>query len=184
MTPSPGTNSETRRALGLAGLVVLQALCAAFFLADVLGDLGQHRDAPTSLAHNVLEFGVVLALIAGVAFGALETRRVLQRQSRIETGLRVASGAFAEVLDEFFTRWALTPAERDVALMAIKGLGVSEMAAVRGTADGTIKAQCAAIYSKAGVSGRTQLLSLFIEELLADDLMPSRGPEQSRARAG
>ncbi|NNF89876.1 MAG: helix-turn-helix transcriptional regulator, partial [Boseongicola sp.] len=33
------------------------------------------------------------------------------------------------------------------------------------------KAQNAAIYRKAGVSGRLQLISLFIEDLLADGLI-------------
>jgi len=34
---------------------------------------------------------------------------------------------------------------------------------------GTIKAQTNAIYRKANVSGRPQLMSLFVEELIADD---------------
>ena len=59
-----------------------------------------------------------------------------------------------------------------MALLAIKGLSLAEIAAVRKTKDGTIKAQCNAIYRKAGVTGRTQLLSLFIEELLAEGLIP------------
>jgi DNA-binding CsgD family transcriptional regulator len=74
-------------------------------------------------------------------------------------------------LGEHFDTWALTPSERDVALLAIKGLSISEIAEVRTTKEGTIKAQCNAIYSKAGVSGRQQLLSLFIEELMADGLV-------------
>jgi hypothetical protein len=35
-----------------------------------------------------------------------------------------------------------------------------------------VKAQSNAIYSKAGVTGRQQLLSLFIEELMHDQLVP------------
>ena len=38
------------------------------------------------------------------------------------------------------------------------------------TAPGTVKAQCNKIYGKAGVTGRAQLLSLFIEELMIDGL--------------
>jgi DNA-binding NarL/FixJ family response regulator len=59
-----------------------------------------------------------------------------------------------------------------VALFAIKGLSIAEIARVRHTKEGTIKAQCNAIYVKAGVTGRQQLLSLFIEGLMADQLMP------------
>ena len=56
-------------------------------------------------------------------------------------------------------------------MLAIKGLTIADIARVRQTKDGTIKAQCNAIYSKAGVTGRQQLLSLFIEELMNDQLV-------------
>jgi DNA-binding CsgD family transcriptional regulator len=65
-----------------------------------------------------------------------------------------------------FDEWALTRAERDVAVFAIKGLTVQEIARLRETSEGTVKAQTAAIYRKAGVSGRPQLLSLFIEDMM------------------
>ena len=165
-------SADGRRAGVLSGVVILQAVCAAFFLADVLGDLGRDPTSGASLAHNALELGVVLALILGTVFGALELRHVLTRQARIEDSLRAAGGAFGELLEEHFARWALTPAERDVAIMSIKGLSTAEMAAARGTAEGTIKAQAAAVYAKANVTGRAQLMSLFIEELLAETLVP------------
>ena len=44
-----------------------------------------------------------------------------------------------------------------MALLALKGLTIGEIAALRATREGTVKAQCAAIYRKAGVSGRPQL---------------------------
>ena len=53
-----------------------------------------------------------------------------------------------------------------MALFALKGMSVSEMAELRQTSEGTIKAQTAAIYRKAGVTGRPQLLSLFIEDMM------------------
>ena len=81
--------------------------------------------------------------------------------------MRVASGAFLELLEEHFVRWSLTPSERDVALLSVKGLSIGEIAALRETREGTVKAQCAAVYRKAGVSGRAQLLSLFVEDLMA-----------------
>ncbi|MCP5363797.1 MAG: helix-turn-helix transcriptional regulator [Hyphomicrobiales bacterium] len=127
------------------------------------------------MAENLrFETLIVAALIFGLVFTAIEIRRVLGRQKRIEQQLQVASGGFVELLEEHFDEWALTPSERDVALLSIKGLSVADMAQLRNTKDGTIKAQCNAIYRKAGVTGRTQLLSLFIEELLAEGLPPSR----------
>jgi DNA-binding CsgD family transcriptional regulator len=84
-----------------------------------------------------------------------------------------------ELLEERFDEWSLTPAEREVALFAIKGLSLSEIAGVRETSEGTVKAQTNAIYRKAGVTGRPQLLSLFIDDLMGDGLGPARDPAQS-----
>lgn len=75
-----------------------------------------------------------------------------------------------DLLDERFSEWGLTKAEADVALFAIKGLSTAEIAGLRQTSEGTVKAQTNAIYRKAGVSGRSQLLSLFIEDLMRDDV--------------
>jgi DNA-binding CsgD family transcriptional regulator len=77
-----------------------------------------------------------------------------------------------DLLEDRFADWQLTPAEREVALFAIKGLSLAEIAAVRQTSEGTVKAQTNAIYRKAGVSGRPQLLSLFIDELMGEALVP------------
>ena len=122
--------------------------------------------------HHSIELVAVVALILGIVMTALQIRRIGVRHRRIEAQLRVASGAFLELLEECFDSWALTPSERDVALLSIKGLSNADIARVRETKEGTIKAQSNAIYSKAGVSGRQQLLSLFIEELMNDRLVP------------
>ena len=48
---------------------------------------------------------------------------------------------------------------------------VSEIAEARQTKAGTIKAQLNSIYKKANVTGRMQLLSLFVEELFTEKLV-------------
>lgn len=85
--------------------------------------------------------------------------------------LNVASGAFAEIMQTQFEAWGLSEAERSVALLGIKGYSISEIAKLRATKEGTIKAQNAAVYRKAGVSGRLQLLSHFVEDLLGGRLI-------------
>jgi len=52
-------------------------------------------------------------------------------------------------------------------------MSTQEIASLRGTAGGTVKAQTNAIYRKAGVTGRSQLLSLFIEDLMDEDMLPA-----------
>lgn len=162
--------ARTRRRLALSGLLVLQAAAAVFFAFDIVADVIGPEDGP---AHLLFEGLAVMALVAGIWLAAREIARLRRRHRRIEAQLRVASGAFLELLDEHFERWGLTPSERDVAMLAIKGLSIAEIAEVRSTKEGTVKAQCNAIYAKAGVSGRPQLLSLFIDELMGEALVPT-----------
>ena len=75
------------------------------------------------------------------------------------------------MLMQSFDEWALTNSEKDVALLAIKGFGIQEISTMRETKEGTVKAQLNAIYRKANVSGRPQLISYFVEELMNDDLL-------------
>ena len=162
----------------IIAILVVQALCAVFFLSSiVLTVIGL---PPISWsAHEALELGAALGLVLGSALGAVALRRGQVRTARIETQLRAASGAFMELLEDRFAEWGLTPAERDVALFAVKGLSVQDIAAMRNTSEGTVKAQTNAIYRKAGVSGRSQLLSLFIEDLMAGPIGPARSATPS-----
>ena len=116
-------------------------------------------------------------LLLGVTVGAITLNRTFRHNWRMSEQLRVASGAFAELLDERFETWGLTAAERDVALFSIKGLSTAEIAAMRETSEGTVKAQTNAIYRKAGVSGRPQLLSLFIEDLMEGAVTARAAPD-------
>ncbi len=151
----------------IVALLVVQVLCAAFFIYDILVTLLSLPVAPIPWhIYELIEIGAAIGLLCGVVFAVLALRRSMQDAARMKSQLRVASGAFMDLLEDAFREWKLTPAERDVALFAIKGLTTQEIAAMRDTSEGTVKAQTAAIYRKAGVSGRPQLLSLFIDDLM------------------
>jgi len=155
----------------LLGLVLcIQALCATFFVADIAISVLGLEVAPLDWALvELIEIGAALGLILGIAVGWIALSLARSRTRQAEAALRAASGAFMEVLEERFDHWGLTPAERDVALFAIKGMSTGEIANLRATSEGTVKAQTNAIYRKAGVTGRPQLLSLFIDDLLVKD---------------
>lgn len=159
-----------KRAAPYLAIFVIQALCAFFFVSDILSSVVGFRTTPISWEmREALEIGASVGLILGVVLGGLMLRRALRERHKAEEQLRRASGAFMDLLQERFGEWGLTPSEKDVALFAIKGMSTAEIAALRATSEGTVKAQTNAIYRKAGVSGRSQLLSLFIEDLMRDD---------------
>lgn len=157
----------------LVALLTLQVVCAGFFLGQTLMTYLGIEHGPLSWEiREALEIAAALGLIFGATLGAVVLRRILRRQKRAEEQLRQVSGAFRELMHSRFRDWGLTLAERDVALFAIKGMTTQEIAVLRGTAEGTVKAQTNAIYRKSGVNGRSQLLSLFIEDLMHDDARP------------
>lgn len=162
------------RAVVVLGVVfALQIACAVFFISDIaLGVLGVRTQPISWQTRELLEIGAAAGLLLGIGLGVAALRHAHRRASRMEARLRAASAAFMDMLEERFAEWGLTPAERDVALFAIKGLSTAEIAALRATSEGTVKAQTNAIYRKAGVAGRPQLLSLFIDELMVLEAAP------------
>lgn len=150
--------------------------------ADLLSDMG----SGIRPAHLLLE-GTVLVL-ALVAIWML--RRAVRRTGRQVETLRSqveASRAEAErwrsetrglleglgaAIDAQFERWGLSTAEREVALLLVKGLSSQEIATVRGTSERTVRQQSQAVYRKAGVAGRAELAAFFLEDLLLPGSLP------------
>jgi len=146
-------------------ILSVQIVCAAFFVWNILSSMLGLQPIAWQISEYI-ELGAALGLLIGVGLGARLLRITSQDNLRMQQQLKVASGAFQELIDEYFMSWQLTPAEKDVALFAIKGISIADIAAMRGVSEGTVKAQTNAIYRKAGVSGRPQLLSLFIDDLI------------------
>lgn len=161
------------RAAVLLSLFALQGICCAYFLMDIAWDLLLPSSVNWLADSDVLEALVTIALVLGLTFTGNELRQLLKRQDHLEDQIKVASGAFSEVMEARFRDWSLTGAEREVAILAIKGFSIAEMAELRETKQGTIKAQCASVYKKADVAGRLQLLSVFLDDLMADELISS-----------
>ncbi len=164
----------------IIGVLLVQALCAIFFVSDILSSIfGIYtRPLPWQI-RELMEVGAAVGLVLGLVLGAVMLRRIIGERNVAQEKLRRASGAFMDLLEERFSEWSLTPAERDVALFAIKGMSTSEIATLRATSEGTVKAQTNAIYRKAGVSGRPQLLSLFIDDLMRDDVSEQIRPKSA-----
>lgn len=76
----------------------------------------------------------------------LELARIQGQRWRSEA--RSFLNGLGEAIDAQFSRWNLTDAEREVALLLLKGLSLKEIATVRATAERTIRAQARSIYSK------------------------------------
>jgi DNA-binding NarL/FixJ family response regulator len=84
----------------------------------------------------------------------------------MNTQIEVLSGQFHEHVRAHFARWGLSPSEEAVAIFAMKGFSNPEIARLRGTTDATVKSQMNAVYRKAGLASRQQLIAFLVEGLL------------------
>lgn len=147
------------------GLMALQVVAAAFFVVDGFEDwlVAGAQGFDLDLA---MECVIALALFAGVILSSRNIIRLTNDLQRKEQSLARARGALAEHIDLRFQEWGLTKGEGEVALFALKGCDVAEIARLRGAAAGTIRSQLSQVYAKAGVSSQAMLVSLFIDDLL------------------
>jgi DNA-binding CsgD family transcriptional regulator len=95
----------------------------------------------------------------------LELARVQGQRWRSEA--RTFLSGLGDAIETQFSRWNLTEAEREVALLLLKGLSHKEISVVRSVSERTVREQARSIYSKAGLTGRTALSAFFLEDLLA-----------------
>lgn len=95
----------------------------------------------------------------------LEIARVQGHRWRSES--RSLLNGLGQAIDAQFSRWNLTDAEREVALLLLKGLSTKEIAAIRAVSERTVREQSGAVYTKANLTGRAALSAFFLEDLLA-----------------
>jgi DNA-binding CsgD family transcriptional regulator len=163
---SPKPQSRSRESGVLVGLILFQSLCTVFFLGDVLGDMEQLGWTTLTDFHMLPEIAATAGLVSGILFMTLYLFRLLRRQAHMERGMSIAQGALADLMESHFAGWNLTPSEADVATFTIKGFSIAEIAELRGSREATVKTHLNSIYRKAGVTGRGQLVSLLIEDLM------------------
>lgn len=145
-------------------------------------ELIENPEASTlELAFELLEITPVVLTSVGVALLFRVTRRQRDDQMKLIRDLEIARtqgqrwrtesrtllNGLGEAIDAQFSRWNLTEAEREVALLLLKGLSHKEVAAVRAVSERTVREQSRALYAKSGLSGRAALSAFFLEDLLA-----------------
>ena len=117
--------------------------------------------------HIELEALAIFSLGICLIFVGVGLLQILKENRRYRASVKLASGEFLRVLFEKFEEWNFSASESEVALLLIKGLSITEISQVRSTMAGTIKSQSNAIYRKAGVKGRHELVAYFVEDLLS-----------------
>lgn len=157
-----------KRSIFLTTLIVAQSVCVLVFLSDVVHESLSLDGFSFHLGIEIVAtFGLIFAIGIEVSY----IRDLIRQNSVQRENLRIATGALNDVIHEYFKNWGLTPSESDVALFVIKGMSNSEIAELRSSSEGTIKAHLNAVFRKADVTGRNQLVSLLVEDLMNEPLI-------------
>ena len=73
---------------------------------------------------------------------------------------------FSQQIDFQLSKWELTKAEKEIALLILKGLSNREICEVRQTSEKTIRQQVSSVLAKSNLSSRLELSAFFLEDIL------------------
>jgi DNA-binding CsgD family transcriptional regulator len=156
-------------------------LTGVLLLIVASGAIDLVLDAPDRWSFHIV---YELALIAGAL---LMTAALWVRWSRAERTLSIAQRtldaqqaerdawrASAELalrnlsaaIDAQLVRWELTAAEREVALLLLKGKSHKAIAYETGRSERTVRQHAVTVYQKSGLGGRAELAAYFLEGLV------------------
>lgn len=157
-------------------------LLAIVLLMIVGGSIDIALDAPASWwsLHVIYELFLIAAGLVGAVWlwlGWIRAERANRnlRQSLEARGAerdawraraqRALDGLGQEVSRQF-ELWGLTAAEREVALLLLKGRSHKEIAADTGRSERTVRQHAVSVYGKAGLGGRAELAAFFLEDIV------------------
>lgn len=165
-----GAAADRREMLISWAIIGLQSIAALFFGFDIFSDYVELGRTPVG-AELVVEGLVTLGLVAGIMLGLRHSRRLAADIRRKDDALSVARGALSAHVSMKFAEWGLSASEAEVAMLAIKGFQIAEIAKIRKAATGTVRSQLSQVYAKAQVSSQSMLVASFLDDLL--DGVPS-----------
>jgi len=147
----------------------------AFLVLDMTDD---YR-AGVSVTHIAIEVAFWTTGLTLVVYLVKRLSRALRSVGTLEKDLaksvteaerfKALSRRLQEVSEDVgrqFDQWQLSPAEKEVALLLLKGLSYQQIAASRNAAEGTVRQQALSVYRKAGLGGRSELAAFFLDKLI------------------
>lgn len=169
----PADDGELRLRRGLIALLLAIAGAGAL-------DLVLDRPGTLWSFHALFELAFIGLSLGGALYlwrGWLRTRRSLagiraelesQQAERDAWRARASKllRGLGEAMDAQMRDWGLTPAERETAVLLLKGYATKEIAELLGKSERTVRQHAVATYRKSGLSGRAGLSAFFLEDLL------------------
>ena len=166
-----GTDTRLRILLTVALLSIIVGGTADLLMDDLESWLSFHAIFEVTMLAGALLMATTLWLgwwRSAHAAAALQLRLTEQsaERDRWRANSQEALEGLARAIDAQFDAWALTPAEREVALMLLKGYGHKQIAALTGRGERTVRQHAGVVYQKSGLGGRAELSAFFLRDLM------------------
>jgi len=136
---------------GATPLELFVDLCISGFVIFTLVYIWRHRPRAKTLENSQLRDLVHTT--------DLDLTLWKSKASRLLEGL-------GSQIDEQLNIWGLTTAEKEVAILLIKGVSLKEIADFRSRSEKTVRQQASNVYAKANLDNRASLSAFFLEDLL------------------
>ena len=161
--------------LGIFFLIV-----SVFSLHEVFDELSEIKKNEENITQASFEIILVILSFSAMIYFTYLLFKQSKHQRELESNLnkvreqlehsniRLRDGKkeYQEVIQWQFNEWALSPSEKEVALLMLKGLSIKEVSQARSTQEKTVRKQASAIYEKSNLGGRHELSAWFFEDLL------------------
>ncbi|MDO9180854.1 MAG: helix-turn-helix transcriptional regulator, partial [Bacteriovorax sp.] len=149
-------------------------------LVTTFVDLWQDGGEGQTIKHFLTEIMVCLSVLSGLFFlwydNLFLTKELILKsnelhQSKEESNKWQSENAslihgLSNAIDQQLENWALSPSEKEVALLILKGLSLKEIAEIRLVSERTVRQQSVNVYQKSNLAGRAELSAFFLEDLL------------------
>ncbi|MGH1462688.1 MAG: helix-turn-helix transcriptional regulator [Neptuniibacter sp.] len=155
-----------------------------FLITVVIGyDLIHEFDALSGAElfwHILLELIILLLSVSAIVYllqkNIVEVQQKEQFLQELEEAkeqlkntsdqLKIGKSNFIKLINWQFDEWGLSPGEKEIGLLILKGLSFEEISLIRNTSSRTARKQGASIYAKAKLKNRNEFAAWFLEDLL------------------
>jgi len=161
-------------------VIWMMLMGSGMFALLVAMDLVNDYQNGSTGRHLVLE-GILFAISGGVfVMGVWQLTRAKQEVTVLKGDLdrvrhekeqwkkethQLLAGLSQKIEDQFI-HWRLSPAEKEVGFLLLKGISLKEIGEIRQTQLKTVQQQSQSIYQKTGLASRSELAAFFLEDLL------------------
>lgn len=155
---------------------IFLAIISTLTTIDVVEDLVEG----TTFTHVAMDLAIAILAIGAFLYLVMrivkKRKLILQMESekkiyediakQHQSNSKLLIHGLEKYIDQEFINWSLSPSEREICLLILKGLSNAEIANIRGSSESTVRHQTSSIYKKSDLKNRQDLMSYFLEELL------------------